>query len=214
MSSLSDEKLFQKYKRGDFNSFLLLRNRYKQRIFNLAFQKTNSTYRSQEVLSEVFLKLHLTRFMFSKKYSLDQWIYVLTKDEIEGGVAFTGDQLKTSEEGEPLDFKENLKETVEGLSDRDLELMHIRFSDGLALEEIAHLLNLSREDHQVKPWLSEWEAFKKNTFSQTENSPSLNPDLERQIQMDLKKIKVLSPIRLIVIGVISLLSLYLAYQIR
>lgn len=214
MNSFSDEKLFQKYKRGDFHSFLLLKDRYKQRIFNLAFEKTNSTYRSKEVLNEVFSKLHLSRFMFSKKYKLNQWLYVLTKDEIEGGVAFAGDQLKTSKEGESLDFKENLKETAEKLSDRDLELMHMRFSDGLALEEIAHLLNLSKEDHQVKPWLSEWEAFKKNTLSQERENASLDSDLEKQIQMDLKKFKVLSPIRLAIIGVISLLSLYLAYQIR
>lgn len=72
-------------------------------------------------------------------------------------------------------------------------------------------------DQDQPEWVKEWEEFKSDNLSSANPlnlvlNLQLDPRIQYQIKKDLKKAKALSPTRLLLLLLISLLSLWLARQ--
>jgi RNA polymerase sigma factor (sigma-70 family) len=151
-----DMALWQAYKKGDFLSFSVLFDRYKNAIFNLSLRSVNSETLADAILQKVILRLHLSRHLVDTNHPLKHWIFVITKSEINR-VQFDSPLVSFSHGNsepevfkkafdEKNEFKDQLNEVYSKLSERQKELLEIKYIDGLAFEEISEKLGVNRNE--------------------------------------------------------------------
>lgn len=109
---------------------------------------------AEEALQQTFYRLHKWRHKYSSKYRVAQWIFIVAKSEINrlsqksSKISFleeaTSMELLSQNDLEAsISFREQLAKTQEGLKPEETQLLHMRFIDGLAFEEMAEELNLN-----------------------------------------------------------------------
>jgi len=116
---------------------------------------------SEEALQQTFYRVHKWRHKYSPKYQVAQWIFIIAKSEINrmsqksSKVSFleeaTSMELLSQNDLEAsISFREQLAQTQSELSEEETQLLHMRFIDGLAFEEMAEELDLNPSNLRKK----------------------------------------------------------------
>lgn len=164
LREVDDTKLVNAYLVGESPSFDVLVERYQARLLNFVYRIVGDRERSEDLVQEVFIRVHrhLARFDRSKKFST--WIYTiasnLAKNELRNRsrnplVLFTSITQGWEDEERPLEFedpssrpddlyqkrhvKEMVEESVAKLPQHHKEVFVLREIEGRSYEEIAEI---------------------------------------------------------------------------
>ena len=164
LRKLDDTALVNAYLAGESRSFDALVERYQTRLLNFVYRIVGDKERAEDLVQEVFIRVHrhLARFDRSKKFST--WIYTIAsnlgKNELRNRarnplVLFTSITQGWEEEERPLEFedpsarpddqfrKRHIKELVEQsvaqLPKHHREVFVLREIEGRSYEEIAEI---------------------------------------------------------------------------
>ena len=164
LREVDDTKLVNAYLLGESPSFDVLVERYQARLLNFVYRIVGDRERSEDLVQEVFIRVHrhLARFDRSKKFST--WIYTiasnLAKNELRNRsrnplVLFTSITQGWEDEERPLEFedpssrpddlfqkrhvKEMVEESVAKLPQHHKEVFVLREIEGRSYEEIAEI---------------------------------------------------------------------------
>lgn len=164
LREVDDTELVNAYLVGESPSFDVLVERYQARLLNFVYRIVGDRERSEDLVQEVFIRVHrhLARFDRSKKFST--WIYTiasnLAKNELRNRsrnplVLFTSITQGWEDEERPLEFedpssrpddlfqkrhvKEMVEESVAKLPQHHKEVFVLREIEGRSYEEIAEI---------------------------------------------------------------------------
>jgi RNA polymerase sigma-70 factor (ECF subfamily) len=164
LRELDDTALVNAYLAGESRSFDVLVERYQTRLLNFVYRIVGDRERAEDLVQEVFIRVHrhLGRFDRSKKFST--WIYTIAsnlgKNELRNRarnplVLFTSITQGWDDEERPLEFedpsarpddqfrKRHVKELVEQsvgqLPKHHREVFVLREIEGRSYEEIAEI---------------------------------------------------------------------------
>jgi RNA polymerase sigma-70 factor (ECF subfamily) len=164
LRELDDTALVNAYLAGESRSFDVLVERYQARLLNFVYRIVGDRERAEDLVQEVFIRVHrhLGRFDRSKKFST--WIYTIAsnlgKNELRNRarnplVLFTSITQGWDDEERPLEFedpsarpddqfrKRHVKELVEQsvgqLPKHHREVFVLREIEGRSYEEIAEI---------------------------------------------------------------------------
>jgi RNA polymerase sigma-70 factor (ECF subfamily) len=143
--------------RGDRGAFKALYDRYRDRIYNLAFYSLGEALWAEDVLQIVFLKIYRGLPGFRHEASLSTWIYRIALNECQNQLQRRGARhvpldaiLGTEEEfdaGELPDAAQLERERRQILRDAVMELspklqavVVLKYVEGLSYDEIARAL--------------------------------------------------------------------------
>ena len=164
LRDLDDTALVNAYLAGEARSFDVLVERYQSRLLNFVYRIVGDRERAEDLVQEVFIRVHrhLGRFDRSKKFST--WIYTIAsnlgKNELRNRarnplVLFTSITQGWDEEERPLEFedpsarpddqfrkrhvKELVEESVAQLPKHHREVFVLREIEGRSYEGIAEI---------------------------------------------------------------------------
>lgn len=141
---INDERLMKNYLVGAISAFEELYRRHRQRVYHMALHHLQDPIRAESATQRVFFKLHQKRHRYDSRFSLLQWLFVIARLEILETKEWTEDvelMRNPSDQG----FQEQMDQQLAQLSEQKAELLHMKFVDGLAFEEIAALLRELRK---------------------------------------------------------------------
>ena len=158
-----DSKLWSAFKRGDQNAFELLYNKYIQQLGRYGMRLNPNKLLVEDAIHDVFIELWGRKEFLSEvdniKYYLfkvvrNQLIRNIKEEVIEGNedIDYFLDYLSTlsfeqeiiSKETEN-EKKELVKNAINNLSNRQREVIHLRFFQGLSLDEVALIMDLPKQ---------------------------------------------------------------------
>ena len=164
LRELGDTALVNSYLAGDSRSFDVLVERYQARLLNFVYRIVGDRERAEDLVQEVFIRVHrhLGRFDRSKKFST--WIYTIAsnlgKNELRNRarnplVLFTSITQGWDDEERPLEFedpsarpddqfrkrhvKELVEQSVAQLPKHHREVFVLREIEGRSYEEISEI---------------------------------------------------------------------------
>lgn len=164
LRELDDTALVNAYLAGESRSFDALVERYQARLLNFVYRIVGDRERAEDLVQEVFIRVHrhLARFDRSKKFST--WIYTIAsnlgKNELRNRarnplVLFTSITQGWDDEERPLEFedpsarpddqfrkrhvKELVEQSVARLPQHHREVFVLREIEGRSYEEIADI---------------------------------------------------------------------------
>lgn len=140
------------YANGSFEAFDLLYTRYSRRAYNYFITKIKNSIDADELLQLLFLKLHSSKHLFQNKYKFEQWLFVIARtvliDFLRKNKKITLTESLDDNEfylfQEIEEEKTNEIEThLENLSEKEKELLKMRYEDELSFREISERLSQS-----------------------------------------------------------------------
>ena len=164
LRELSDQELVNACIAGELRSFDAIVERYQGRLLNFVYRIVSDRERAEDLVQEVFIRVHrhLARFDRSKKFST--WIYTiasnLAKNELRNRsrnplVLFTSITQGWDDEERPLEFedpnarpddqfrkrhvREMVEDSVAKLPEHHREVFVLRELEGRSYEEIAEI---------------------------------------------------------------------------
>lgn len=159
---MTDEDLFKKYLTGDASAFEILYRRHAPRVFRLAQKYVNERSAAETIVSAVFSNVHQLRLEFDPAYRFIQWLFVLTRRELtaNGWISAAPETLLTFADTEDSEdpFQDKLDHMMDSLDEKDLGLLHMRFVDGLAFEELSERIHHAQEPlhKRARRWMRRW----------------------------------------------------------
>lgn len=156
--SLTDEQLMEKYQMGDVEAFEILYHRHSGRVYGF-LQKKIPAAAAQEVLQEIYFKIHRSREQYSSKYPFLPWLFTIARNALidyqrrgESKIAkFSSEALLESmpaKESDLINLREraDLSLALEGLSDQQKRVIEMRYQNDWSFEKIAEELGTSTEN--------------------------------------------------------------------
>jgi RNA polymerase sigma-70 factor (ECF subfamily) len=165
----SDEAALVERARDNPAAFGALYDRYVDRIYGYALRETRDVASAQDVTAATFEKAlrHIRRFRRGEM-GLAPWLYRIARNEIiqqyrrdkrlsplEDGVS--GDVGARNREARPIESAvlsgerdRDLRDALSRLSEADREVLTLRFLEQLSTEDVAHILECSRDNVYVR----------------------------------------------------------------
>lgn len=76
----TDEELMASFQSGNENAYIELVNRYKDRLFNFAFQYIGDFDRSEDIVQDTMLKVYTKKYYYKEIAKFSTWIYTIAKN--------------------------------------------------------------------------------------------------------------------------------------
>lgn len=164
----TEHQLLLRIARGDEMAFADLFNRYRNKIFSIAWQITTSEQVAEEIVLDVFLKVWLKREQLPGLEFFTAWLFTVARNQVftamkqmairrhaEYNVRHDEYLNSADVHSELLDkeYQELLREAIARLSPQQKKVYLLIKEQGLKREEAAQQLNLSPET--VKRHLAE-----------------------------------------------------------
>jgi len=178
-----EKVLIQNILNGNTNDFAILVERYKQRVFNLAYRFAGNGEDANDLAQDIFIKVFRSLSGFRADSSLSTWMYRISlnhlislkrKKVIDTTSISNYDQNDCKEENESnAELEENMKlleRALEKLDSLDRILIDLYYYEDQKVEDIAKILDLSESNVKVKIFrirrkLGEWiEFFREREF--------------------------------------------------
>lgn len=152
----SDEDLMENYKMGEIFAFELLFERHSGKVLSYLSKRLRAPKEAQDLLQEVFFKLHRSRHLYNRTLPFSPWLFSITrsmwidflkKRRLEDATApEVIDKLMPSVSA--LDSSELSfgKEILDHLPANQKEAIGLRVYDEATFEEIALKLSTSPEN--------------------------------------------------------------------
>jgi len=145
--------------------FRPLYDRYYEAIFLYIFRRTTDEALTADLCSQVFLKAmqRIDRYEY-KGVPFSAWLYRIASNEIAQHFrkakkkrtvtledAPVGELLEELQEGEGLEaYLPQLIEALDQLKEKDLQLIELRFFEGLPYKEIADIMDITENNAKVR----------------------------------------------------------------
>ncbi|MBM3215139.1 RNA polymerase sigma factor [Candidatus Poribacteria bacterium] len=160
----ADAELIEAAQAGDTRAFDVLMQRYRSRVFMLAYQKTKSYEDALDITQETFVRAFLALPKWRPQASWYTWLFRITYnlcidfhrarsrrrteslDEPESQIpepatsGFASRPDRVAEENELADI---IRDAVDGLSDRQREVFVLHHYGGLQVKEVAEALAIA-----------------------------------------------------------------------
>ena len=81
-SNLPDETLLSRLKEGDEKAFTAIYIRYNKMLYVLAYKYLKDSFRAEDIVQQVFLKLWEARSLFAGAINLRNYLYTSAKNLI------------------------------------------------------------------------------------------------------------------------------------
>jgi RNA polymerase sigma-70 factor (ECF subfamily) len=154
---MEEEKIVRSAQKGDKDAFGILVDKYRNKMFYLAYSMTNNRETADDLAQEVFIKAYraLPRFNLESKFST--WLYRIAINTIkdfyrkESGIERVDlhDQIGIEEmvdingESDKQDKLDLIKENISKLPEKHRIIITLRDIQGKSYSEIAEILNIS-----------------------------------------------------------------------
>jgi RNA polymerase sigma-70 factor (ECF subfamily) len=159
---MEENRLVERSKQGDEEAFGVLVNKYKIKVFNLAYSFSRDRETADDLAQEVFIKVYYALEKFKFKSGFGTWLYRIAinhfKDHMrkhgkERHLSFEAlgrepsqseDEIKKKERAqEAADRKKLLYQALQSLPEKHQIILTLRDIQGHSYEEIADILKLS-----------------------------------------------------------------------
>jgi RNA polymerase sigma-70 factor (ECF subfamily) len=160
---MEENRLVELSKKGDEEAFGTLVNRYKKKVFNLAYSFTKDRETADDLAQEVFIKVYYALDKFRFQSGFGTWLYRIavnhTKDHLrkrkkEKFISFdvlgrepsqADNEIQKKEKAQELaDRKKLLYRAMKSLPEKHRVILTLRDIQGHSYEEIADILKLSQ----------------------------------------------------------------------
>lgn len=141
------------YISGSFEAFNVLYERYANKSYQYFAKKTQNNEDANELIQLLFLKMHSSKHLFQNKYKFEQWLFVIARtvfiDFYRRNKKFSYHEPLSDNEfqyfQEPSTFNadKNEVEHLDALSEKEKEILKLRYEDELSFKEISELLSQS-----------------------------------------------------------------------
>ncbi len=152
----SDEDLMEIYKMGEVVAFELLFERHSGKVLSYLSKRLQAPKEAQDLLQEVFFKLHRSRHQYNRTLPFSPWLFSITRSM---WIDFLKKRrLEDATDPDVIDklaqvtsavgtFEPNFgKEILDGLPTNQKEAVGLRVYDEATFEEIALKLSTSPEN--------------------------------------------------------------------
>jgi RNA polymerase sigma-70 factor (ECF subfamily) len=159
---MEENQLVEQSKQGDEEAFGVLVQKYKTKVFNLAYSFTKDRETADDLAQEVFIKVYYALEKFKFQSGFGTWLYriavnhfkdYLRKHAKERHVSLeklgrepslSEDEIKKKERAqESADRKKLLYQALRSLPEKHQVILTLRDIQGYSYEEIAGILKLS-----------------------------------------------------------------------
>ncbi len=157
IEELTDEELMLKYQKGDAEAFLVLYARLSSKVYGYLIAKVRNREKANDILQEVFVKIHKTKHLYSKEFKLLPWVFTMTKHLVIDDIRKNkNEKLQVdiqnlelaSEQQDTLknDLIEDLKPALRGIAPNQRVAIEMRYYDEKSFDEIAKILDTNSEN--------------------------------------------------------------------
>jgi len=143
----TDEKLMQRYQKGDLEAFGVLYARHKSKVYGYLIKNLKDVNKADEVFQNVFVKLHRKKEQYDPKHLFVKWLFVITKTQM---LDFIKGQKTKEEFNENIHSPEPQKEAekvdfnqISSLSENEKLALSMRYYEEGEFSEIANALRTS-----------------------------------------------------------------------
>lgn len=158
-----DSKLWFDFKKGDQNAFELIYNKYVTQLGHYGLRLNPNKIMVEDAIHDVFIELWRRREFLSDVDNIKYYLFKVVRNQInrnikeeiiEGNEDINSflDYLSTlSSEQEIISReienakKDSVKNALNNLSNRQREAIHLRFFQGLSLDEVASIMELPKQ---------------------------------------------------------------------
>lgn len=169
---LSDENLVLQFINGEIEAYEELVNRYKNKVFSLVYRMVGHYQEAEDITQEVFLNVYTKINQFDTQKKFTPWLYkiatnttishlrknknknTLNFDEVFSGVY--SDFNPSLSEIDPLlnmeriELRDEIKKAITKLPINYQIIILLRYQLELSNQEIAQILNIKKENVEVK----------------------------------------------------------------
>jgi RNA polymerase sigma-70 factor (family 1) len=158
--SYSEQELLKLVAEGDRNAFTQIYNNYRNKIYSIAFELTESTTVSEEIVQDVFLKIWVKRetllavehfraylFTITRNYVFTALKRIARKETIEVNAIQDAPLFDHDTEDRVLnnEYTRILQAAIDRLPEQQKQVYNLIKKEGLKREEAAAALHLSPE---------------------------------------------------------------------
>lgn len=156
--SSDDQELISRVIRGDQRAFVVLYERYSNRLYTLILHMVNDGMLAEEILQETFLRLWKRADQYvPARGSVSTWLLAIARRTALERLRFESHRPVLSDGNEPSPLLENLPEpetdseearwrslylAVQALPAEQKQVIELAYYQGLSQSEIAEVLNL------------------------------------------------------------------------
>lgn len=156
----SEQELLQRIAQGDEAAFAILYNNYRNKIYSIAFELTESTVIAEEIVQDTFLKIWLRRASFSEVTHFKAYLFTIARNYVFSAlkhIARSQSIEQMAVQDIPLfyadtenqlvqkQYEEILKRAVDGLPAKQKQVYLLMKEKGYKRNEVADELQLSPE---------------------------------------------------------------------
>ena len=163
----TDEKLFENYRGGDRQAFVVLIKRYEKELYNFLLRFLGKPAIAEEVFQETFLQVHVSAASFDATRQFRPWLYTIAANKARDtirhrarrpAIHLTGldDELGSSELWDTLvreettpeqlvlqkEMRQAVRDAVERMPDSLKEILILAYFNQLQYKEIAQVLSV------------------------------------------------------------------------
>lgn len=161
-SGMDDKELVHCSKEGDEEAFGALVNRYKRKVFHLAYSLTHDQHTADDLAQEVFIKAYFALNKFQEKSEFGTWVYriavnhcrdflrkksrtaQISFEDVKEKISLHEDEtLPEEREREAEQRRKLMHGVIETLPDKYRIILSLRDIQGFTYDEIIKILNLS-----------------------------------------------------------------------
>jgi RNA polymerase sigma factor (sigma-70 family) len=149
----ADEDLMQAYQAGDPGAFDVLYERHSGRVFGYLIRRIQKKKEVEDLLQEVFFKLHRSKHLYNGQLPFSPWLFTITRSVLlDYAKKMNREELTDVNEIdkmaslEPQKVDHPLESLVSTLPPSQAEAIHLRIFDDKSFEEIATQLSTSPQN--------------------------------------------------------------------
>jgi RNA polymerase sigma-70 factor (ECF subfamily) len=154
---MEEKEIVQSARKGDKDSFGTLVERYRNKMFYLAYSMTNNRETADDLAQEVFIKAFRALPRFNLKSKFSTWLYRIAINTIkdfhrkESGNkrmsldqrAIVSDEKDIKNEEEKQEKLKIIRESIDRLPEKHRIILTLRDIQGKSYSEIADILHIS-----------------------------------------------------------------------
>lgn len=174
---MSEEKIIEQCRRGDFSSFGELYDKYIKRIYDFVYFKTHHRETAEDIVSRVFIKVFENiKFVDTHGGSFKAWIYTIARNQVI-------DHYRTQKKDKNIDDVWDLAEKKDVVRDLDAKNK---------LEKVEEYLSNLKSEHREIVIMRVWQEMSYKEIA--EISGKSEASCKMMLGRVLKKLKAEMPL--------------------
>ncbi len=142
-SQSTDSELMVAYQQGENGAFMEIYKRYSPKIYGYLGKKLFNKSELDDLFQGVLLKFHKSKLRYNDKYPLEAWIFIITKSEFIDYCRKHKTKPVTTELAEQTTESYESETLLQALTEKNREVMKMRYIDEATFEEIAEKIHTS-----------------------------------------------------------------------